>query len=349
MNQTNFFEINSNNQKRNYWCCIIQLLSLLLDDDNIKNSVIKILFYIIVKLFSKTIDFQLEKDFISRIINLLFEIFKSKLDIVLYPEISFLLNNNELINDIFFKSENNKKLFTKIEKLIFPYIEKRYSETFDLNKMKNFEIKYEFVPLFYKLFIDTEKTNLDNSDTIKFYIAFNLAKTNNSLEYLFYKIFIYFNNLLKLEDYKVINLGFKSFELSEINIIENYIKKILKDNNFLNLVKNIVKSKVMEEAYSKINEEDKKNKNEYFIKDYDILNYYNNFCANIDKYLKIENFILMRLSRDIKAFTFRFLKIVINIEDVEFKNGNNEEDKEILLKAYLMFLLIHEFNHLIKL
>jgi len=57
----------------------------------------------------------------------------------------------------------------------------------------------------------------------------------------------------------------------------------------------------------------------------------------------------MPLSRDIKAFTFRFLKIVINIEDVEFKNGNNEEDKEILLKAYLMFLLIHEFNHLIKL
>ena len=185
MNQTNFFEINSNNQKRNYWCCIIQLLSLLLDDDNIKNSVIKILFYIIVKLFSKTIDFQLEKDFISRIINLLFGIFKSKLDIVLYPEISFLLNNNELINDIFFKSENNKKLFTEIEKLIFPYIEKRYSETFDLNKMKNFEIKYEFVPLFYKLFIDTEKTHLENSDTIKFYIAFNLLKTNNSLEYLF--------------------------------------------------------------------------------------------------------------------------------------------------------------------
>ena len=67
-------------------------------------------------------------------------------------------------------------------------------------------------------------------------------------------------------------------------------KKILKDNNFLNLVKNIVKSKVMEEAYSKINEEDKKNKNEYFIKDYDILKYYNNFCANIDKYLKIEIF-----------------------------------------------------------
>jgi len=36
----------------------------------------------------------------------------------------------------------------------------------------------------------------------------------------------------------------------------------------------------MEEAYSKINEEDKKNKNEYFIKDYDILKYYNKFCEN---------------------------------------------------------------------
>lgn len=35
-------------------------------------------------------------------------------------------------------------------------------------------------------------------------------------------------------------------------------KKILKDNNFLNLVKNIVKSKVMEEAYSKIMKKTKK-------------------------------------------------------------------------------------------
>ena len=59
----------------------------------------------------------------------------------------------------------------------------------------------------------------------------------------------------------------------------------------------------------------------------------------------------MPLSKNFKAFTFRFLKIIINTENVEFKKGEqdlDEQSKKILMKAYLTFIIIHEINHLIK-
>ena len=54
----------------------------------------------------------------------------------------------------------------------------------------------------------------------------------------------------------------------------------------------------------------------------------------------------MALPETIKGFTFRFLKIVINSEGIEFKNEN--DNKLILLKAYLIFVIIHELNHFLK-
>ena len=60
----------------------------------------------------------------------------------------------------------------------------------------------------------------------------------------------------------------------------------------------------------------------------------------------------MNLPESIKTFTFGFLKIVINSEGVKLKTKNNAYlDKSILLiflQVYLIFLIIHEFNHFMK-
>ena len=350
INKTNYFEINSHFQQRNYWCCIIQLLNLLLDDDNIKNPTIKILFYNIVKLFDKIMDFRIEKDFISNIINLLFILFKSKLDHFLYPEISYLLNNNEIIYEIFLKNENEKILLSEIEKLVIPYFPDEFIKNYDINNMKKFELKNEFFSIFYDFFNEKKITQLDGLDIIKFYQSYNLARTNNNLKYLFYTLYIYFNTFLNTKEYKKIDIEIKHISDSEINIIEKYMKELLQDNNFLILIKEIIKSKVMREAYSIIKKEDQKEKIKLIMKKYDILSFYEDFCLKLDKYLKNETFILMPISKKYKAYTFRFLRIVINTENVEFQNENpmNKNERKTLLKAYLAFLLIHELNHFIK-
>ena len=59
----------------------------------------------------------------------------------------------------------------------------------------------------------------------------------------------------------------------------------------------------------------------------------------------------MELPEEIKGFTFRFLKIIINTEgvNIESKKTNiDDSDKNILLRAYLVFKVIHELNHFMK-
>ena len=78
----------------------------------------------IVDLLNDKLDFRIEDDFISNMINdLLKNIFKNKLDTLLYPEISFLLNNNRDIYDIFLKGEvGKKKFYSSVEKDILSQI-----------------------------------------------------------------------------------------------------------------------------------------------------------------------------------------------------------------------------------
>ena len=52
----------------------------------------------------------------------------------------------------------------------------------------------------------------------------------------------------------------------------------------------------------------------------------------------------MRLPEFIGGFAFRFLKIVLNSEGIKF-NPENNNYIPILLKAYLVFVIIHEQNH----
>ena len=60
----------------------------------------------------------------------------------------------------------------------------------------------------------------------------------------------------------------------------------------------------------------------------------------------------MSLPESIKGFTFRFLKIVINNEGIQFETANDENiDKSImltLLQAYLVFIIILELNQYIN-
>ena len=83
-----------------------------------------------------------------------------------------------------------------------------------------------------------------------------------------------------------------------------------------------------------------------FINDKPIISYYNKFCKELDNFDYSNIFIIMGLPKTIKGFTFRFLKIVINTNGIMLNMDDNS--KIILLKAYLIFILIHEQNHFIK-
>ena len=83
-----------------------------------------------------------------------------------------------------------------------------------------------------------------------------------------------------------------------------------------------------------------------FINGKPIISYYNKFCKELDNFDYSNIFIIMGLPKTIKGFTFRFLKIVINSKGILLNMDDNS--KIILLKAYLIFVLIHEQNHFIK-
>ena len=88
------------------------------------------------------------------------------------------------------------------------------------------------------------------------------------------------------------------------------------------------------------------------INDKTIYDYYTEFCEKLKEINYSKLFIVMSLPESIKGFTFRFLKIVINYEGIQFETANNEDiDKTImltLLQAYLVFVVIHELNHYMK-
>ena len=145
----------------------------------------------------------------------------------------------------------------------------------------------------------------------------------------------------------------------------NDIKGIINDINFIDLVKNIMKSPVMKEAYNRIFyyystngefdmfEEElpdiKISEKTNLINNKTILTYYNEFCSKLNDLNYDKLFVVMNLPESIKGFTFRFLKIVINSKGVKLKpNSKNIENITILLTAYLVFLAIHELNHFMK-
>jgi len=159
---------------------------------------------------------------------------------------------------------------------------------------------------------------------------------------------------------------------------KNYAEEILEiinDLKFLNLIKEIMTSPVMQDAYNRINywystngefDLDKEkiddnidkiknfNENSNLINNHPIIYYYNKLCESLNNLdINLRNLlIVISLPKSIKGFTFRFLKIVINSQGIVFANYQNQqmdkESKRILLQAYLIFVIIHEQNHFLK-
>ena len=162
---------------------------------------------------------------------------------------------------------------------------------------------------------------------------------------------------------------FKNYDKAKVPDATNSvdIEKIFDNNEFINLINKIMTSDVMKDAYNRlyiwystdgefdINKEylvesdfPKENVEKHnLINGKSIKEYYDNFCNSIVNLNYFNRFIIMALPETIKGFTFRFLKICINYEGIDFKY-NDIKHKVTLLKAYLIFVIIHELNHFMK-
>ena len=330
-------------QEKKYWCCIIKLLDLLLDDDIINDTSVKLIFYFIVTLLNNDLGFLTEKDFISNIFNsFICVIFNNKMNILLYPEISFLFINDQEFYDIFFNSENEEYYYNKTDNIIIAYNINLFKNK-DISIMNDYQFKNKFLWLYKDLYQSSVESYIGVND---FYNSYKISKMNNKYSNIIHILYFYYNRILE-EDCEEIDLNITENNYSKINKIRQYISQALFDENFLKLIKNIVKSDVVKEAYKIIRQKDIEENKEHT--NFNILNYYNDFCNSIDNKINKELFIFMDLSTDYKAFTFRFLKIIINTSNISFKLQKNDFKENItLIKAFLIFLILHELNHLIK-
>ena len=336
-------------QEKKYWCCIIKLLELLLDENIIHDSNIKLIFYFIITLLSDDLGFKIEKEFLSNVINnFICLIFNNKMKILLYPEISFLFNNDKEFYGIFLNSENEEYYYNKLDDIIIQNYIPNLFKNKDISLIKEYQFKNKFLSLFGDYYLSTVK----DSDRVEiFYNSYLISKKDNKYLNILYILYIYYNRIMEenCQNCQTIDLNITKSDSPKINNIKNYMLQVISDENFLTLLKNILKSNVVKESYTKINQKDlEENKTQG---NYNIFNYYSDFCKNIDENLKKEIFIFMDLSTEFKAFTFRFLKIIINTSNVTLRiieNNLNNKNNYILVKAYLIFLLLHELNHFIK-
>ena len=333
-------------QEKKYWCCIIKLLDLLLDENIIHDSNIKLIFYFIITLLSDDLGFKIEKEFLSNVINIFIcLIFNNKMNILLYPEISFLFNNDKEFYEIFLNSDNEEYYYNKLDDIIIQNYIPNLFKNKDISLIKEYQFKNKFLSLFGDYYLSIVK----DSDRVDiFYNSYMKSKKDNKYLNILYILYIYYNRIMG-ENYQIIDLNITKTNSPKINNIKNYMLQVISDENFLSLLKNIIKSNVVKESYTKISQKDsEENKTQG---NYNILNYYFDFCEDIDEKLKKEIFIFVDLSTEFKAFPFRFLRIIINTSNVSFRiieNNSNKINNYILVKAYLIFLLLHELNYFIK-
>ena len=344
-------KINSRTEIKNYWCSIIELLSILIQPKDLENNIVKIIFYFIVKLIDVDLDFLVKKDFLSNnLYTLLDVIFKDKSELLLYPEISYLLNNNQDIYNFFLCDKNEEYFYLLIENDI-ENMNLIFQQDDIYKNMKKFKFRNIFISMIAEYV--AEKYLREISGSIIQYNKFKSVKNKKDSLNIFYNVYLYYHRFYSKEYHLVdLDLKVKDFNSTDTYI---YMNKILNDQKFLDLLESIMNSQVMNEAYKEINKLDKDyieqikdNKNNKYDK-YDIYTEYFKFIQNLKKIIKKNIFILMQLSSQFKGITCRFLKIIINSEDIFFNKDENTEDDNIkLISAYLIFIIIHEFNHLIK-
>ena len=353
---SNLCEIITNEFSRVIWFNFCKILLINLKEEDIKRNDIKIIFFLIVNLFNPNTD-KGSLEFRNDAISMLFSQCKFSNEISDYQEIYRLIDkdysiyypklekynnfNQSLINWENEKALNNNEISENLKKNQEIINLEKYNKNLPFPLLKEFLIILKW---------QTSKDTLSSQNLNDFYRnCFNDLEDNSKKDFI---------NIIK--DAKT--PGNKEYKK---------ISDLINDKNFLDLVINIMKSRVMYKAYKIIyklystngnydfnNEiEDLDDESENSISQENLINghpltyYYKIFCNSITNLLYSNRFIIMALPEEIKGFTFRFLKIVINSEGANIQSNNktiSENDKQILLKAYLIFIIIHELNHFIK-
>jgi hypothetical protein len=172
----------------------------------------------------------------------------------------------------------------------------------------------------------------------------NKIMTSRVMNHVYYIINKFYSKNGKIdidEEIKIIsnkeNIDLYDEEKTTINNAKN--NKNIKGNKENNEIK--INEKKEEEEQTIYNQQYN------FINNKPIISYYNEFCKELKKIDYSNIFIIMSLPSTIKGFTFRFLKIVLNCEGIKL-NSIHRQKNNILLKAYFIFVIIHEQNHFIK-
>ena len=358
------------------WLNFIKELLINLSQNDIEKNYIKVIFYFIVNLFYPDIDTENSLEFRDDTIPTLYSQCS-------FPE--FLLSNQEIFHIL---DKDYSQYYTISEKKIQfdqifnDIINKKISNegkviNFRKNKLKNeIEVsrilKYSnYLPfLLLKHYLDDHK-------------VFSIKNSNLNLFDFYRNCFCYLgdsNERNFIEKVRCINI----IESNE-DEKKNLIIEILSNKDFIKSLKEIMTSTVMNNAYyiinkfyllnGKMNQEEEieiikekkkmnlddieketlkesenknqKDQNINFINNKPIIYYYNKFCKELEKYNYTNTFIIMGLPNNIKGFTFRFLKIVLNTKGINL-NFDDIVSTNTLLKAYLIFVIIHEQNHFIK-
>ena len=352
-------EIINKDFSRVLWLNFCKLLLLNLKDEDIANNNIKIIFFLIVNLFSPDTDNN-SLEFRNDAVSMLFSQCTFSSEILDYQEIYKIIDKDysnyypDLLKDDkftqMFIEEENEKLMKDLEN------DKELKDNLDIKYIKTLckELPFHLLKKYLKNLGKEMETKTFESDRI----------------YNFYRnCYNDLNDYSKKDFIKIIK-GIKNPSHQE----GEEIKKIINNESFIEMIKNIMKSNVMNDAYNIIHrlystdgkydynkemtEEEKQiNDSQNFNSQSNLINgqpityYYHQFCNSMQKLFYSNRFIVMALPEEIKGFTFRFLKIIINTEgvNIESKKTNIDgSDKNILLRAYLVFKVIHELNHFMK-
>ena len=328
---------------------------------DINENNIKIIFYFIVNLFNPEIDssaLEFREDVISKL-------FSQNIDSteILYNEIFYLIIDKDYSQYYSISDKINNLEQTIInmrDKKLTSFLKNRINRLPSGPKVEIQNIQKFMTVLPFPIFQEYLSQ-----------IGINFSKglcISQNL-YSFYRICLYDLEENEKESF-IENIRNIEYPASIIN--EDDIKNILKDNSFITLINDIMKSPVTKDAYTRIfyyystkgefdlvqevfEQKSFKIKNNY-INNKSIFDYYKEFCDILNNLNYTNSFITMSLPESIKAFTFRFLKIVINSEGVRLNNEQSTNtiiniDTDILLlllKAYLVFIVIHELNHFMK-
>ena len=351
------------------WLNFIKMLLLHLNQNDIEKNEIKIIFYFIVNLFNPDIDFS-SLEFSDTAVPIL---------------LSQSLITNIILND----------------QEIFKIIDKKYSQYYSISG-DNFNQMF-INSINDEILLNSELTEYIGENEKNKYEIENLIKYNKIIPFPLLEEYLEENQILtKIEDsnkstilinfYRNCFCDLKDDEKEEfiktirkINVPYNkenlnVIKGIIREETFLNFIKEIMLSPVMDDAYKRISEwyianeefdlydekfpkakegkEEKKEVNETdgkktkkseknLIYDKTLYYDYKEYCKSIQNLDYSKFFIVMGLPETFKGFTFRFQKIILNFQGINF-SPLNITNKKGLLKAYLVLVIIHEQNLFIK-